>query len=105
MISVSMPRPRRMASRSDAPCTNALNRVLRTVRVARKTLRSGYSAWPKSPGVKACRMRGLQWSSAKLPSQTDQDCSLSGVAESWEQDKTDMSKWIFHLRHGVKFYK
>src|SRR5246500_3178635 len=27
-----------------------------------------------------------------------------GLAESWEQDKTDMSKWIFHLRHGVKFH-
>jgi peptide/nickel transport system substrate-binding protein len=27
-----------------------------------------------------------------------------GLAESWEQDKTDKSKWIFHLRHGVKFH-
>src|SRR6202048_1508222 len=28
----------------------------------------------------------------------------AGLGESWEQDKTDMSKWIFHLRHGVKFH-
>src|ERR1700726_225272 len=27
-----------------------------------------------------------------------------GLAESWEQDKTDKSKWIFHLRRGVKFH-
>src|SRR5438105_859349 len=27
-----------------------------------------------------------------------------GLAESWEQDKTDRSKWIFHLRHEVKFH-
>ena len=27
-----------------------------------------------------------------------------GLAESWEQDKTDRSKWIFHLRKGVKFH-
>jgi peptide/nickel transport system substrate-binding protein len=27
-----------------------------------------------------------------------------GLAESWEQDKTDQSKWIFHLRRGVKFH-
>ena len=27
-----------------------------------------------------------------------------GLGESWEQDKTDKSKWIFHLRHGVKFH-
>ena len=27
-----------------------------------------------------------------------------GLAESWEQDKTDMSKWIFNLRRGVKFH-
>ena len=63
--------------------TNALNRVLRTVRSPGRKLRSGYRAWPKSPGVKACRMRGPQWSSAKLPSQTDQDCSLSGVIVFW----------------------
>src|SRR6267378_3985323 len=28
----------------------------------------------------------------------------SGLAESWEQDKTDRTKWIFHLRKGVKFH-
>jgi len=27
-----------------------------------------------------------------------------GLAESWEQDKTDKSRWIFHLRRGVKFH-
>ena len=27
-----------------------------------------------------------------------------GLAESWEQDKTDPTKWIFHLRQGVKFH-
>jgi peptide/nickel transport system substrate-binding protein len=27
-----------------------------------------------------------------------------GLAESWEQDKTDKTKWIFHLRRGVKFH-
>jgi peptide/nickel transport system substrate-binding protein len=27
-----------------------------------------------------------------------------GLAESWEQDKEDKSKWIFHLRKGVKFH-
>jgi ABC-type transport system substrate-binding protein len=27
-----------------------------------------------------------------------------GLAESWEQDKNDRSKWIFHLRSGVKFH-
>src|SRR5437588_8765978 len=27
-----------------------------------------------------------------------------GLAESWEQDKTDKSKWVFHLRRGVKFH-
>jgi peptide/nickel transport system substrate-binding protein len=27
-----------------------------------------------------------------------------GLAESWEQDKNDKSKWIFHLRKGVKFH-
>jgi peptide/nickel transport system substrate-binding protein len=27
-----------------------------------------------------------------------------GLAESWEQDKNDKAKWIFHLRHGVKFH-
>src|SRR5499425_1079394 len=27
-----------------------------------------------------------------------------GLAESWEQDESDRSKWIFHLRRGVKFH-
>ena len=27
-----------------------------------------------------------------------------GLAESWEQDKNDRTKWVFHLRHGVKFH-
>src|SRR3954449_3436205 len=27
-----------------------------------------------------------------------------GLAESWEQDKEDKTKWIFHLRRGVKFH-
>jgi len=27
-----------------------------------------------------------------------------GLAESWEQDKEDRSKWIFRLRQGVKFH-
>ena len=27
-----------------------------------------------------------------------------GLAESWEQDNGDKSKWIFHLRRGVKFH-
>src|SRR6202048_5341615 len=27
-----------------------------------------------------------------------------GLAESWEQDKTGMSKWVFHIRRGVKFH-
>jgi ABC-type transport system substrate-binding protein len=27
-----------------------------------------------------------------------------GLAESWEQDQNDRSKWIFHLRRGVKFH-
>jgi ABC-type transport system substrate-binding protein len=27
-----------------------------------------------------------------------------GLAESWEQDKNDRSKWIFHLRRDVKFH-
>src|ERR1700693_3097707 len=27
-----------------------------------------------------------------------------GLAESWEQSKTDKKTWIFHLRHGVKFH-
>src|SRR6202048_3338645 len=27
-----------------------------------------------------------------------------GLADSWGQDKTDQSKWIFHLRPGVKFH-
>src|SRR4051794_20209090 len=27
-----------------------------------------------------------------------------GLAEKWEQDKEDKAKWIFHLRHGVKFH-
>src|SRR6266496_930813 len=27
-----------------------------------------------------------------------------GLAERWEQDKDDKSKWIFHLRKGVKFH-
>ena len=27
-----------------------------------------------------------------------------GLAESWEQDKADQTKWIFHLRQGVKFH-
>src|SRR5260221_13681247 len=27
-----------------------------------------------------------------------------GLAERWEQDKNDQSKWIFHLRRGVKFH-
>jgi ABC-type transport system substrate-binding protein len=27
-----------------------------------------------------------------------------GMAESWEQDNSDKTKWIFHLRHGVKFH-
>ena len=27
-----------------------------------------------------------------------------GLAESWEQDKDDPTKWIFHLRRGVKFH-
>ena len=27
-----------------------------------------------------------------------------GLAEKWEQDKNDKSKWIFHLRRGVKFH-
>ena len=27
-----------------------------------------------------------------------------GLAESWEQDKNDQTKWIFHLRKGVKFH-
>ena len=27
-----------------------------------------------------------------------------GLAESWEQDLNDKSKWVFHLRKGVKFH-
>jgi ABC-type transport system substrate-binding protein len=27
-----------------------------------------------------------------------------GLAESWEQDEKDRTKWIFHLRKGVKFH-
>jgi len=27
-----------------------------------------------------------------------------GLAESWEQDKGDRSKWVFHLRHAAKFH-
>jgi peptide/nickel transport system substrate-binding protein len=27
-----------------------------------------------------------------------------GLAESWEQDKNDKTKWIFHLRRGVEFH-
>ncbi|MDB5988606.1 MAG: 4-phytase [Herbaspirillum sp.] len=27
-----------------------------------------------------------------------------GLAESWEQGKSDKNTWIFHLRHGVKFH-
>ena len=27
-----------------------------------------------------------------------------GLAERWEQDKNDKTKWIFHLRRGVKFH-
>jgi peptide/nickel transport system substrate-binding protein len=27
-----------------------------------------------------------------------------GLAESWEQDENDKTKWIFHLRRGVKFH-
>ena len=27
-----------------------------------------------------------------------------GLAERWEQDKNDKTKWIFHLRKGVKFH-
>src|SRR5262249_53876742 len=29
---------------------------------------------------------------------------LPGLAESWEQDENDRTKWIFHLRKGVKFH-
>ena len=27
-----------------------------------------------------------------------------GLAERWEQDKADPTRWIFHLRRGVKFH-
>src|SRR5262245_16617864 len=27
-----------------------------------------------------------------------------GLAERWEQDKDDKSKWVFHLRKGGKFH-
>src|SRR4030088_453781 len=27
-----------------------------------------------------------------------------GLADSWEQGKSDKNTWIFHLRHGVKFH-
>ena len=27
-----------------------------------------------------------------------------GLAESWEQSKTDLTKWVFKLRQGVKFH-
>jgi peptide/nickel transport system substrate-binding protein len=27
-----------------------------------------------------------------------------GLAETWEQDENDRTKWIFHLRRGVKFH-
>src|SRR5262245_16821317 len=27
-----------------------------------------------------------------------------GLAERWEQDKENKSKWIFHLRQGLKFH-
>ena len=27
-----------------------------------------------------------------------------GLADKWEQDKEDKTKWIFHLRQGVKFH-
>ena len=27
-----------------------------------------------------------------------------GLAESWEQDANDKTKWVFHLRKGVKFH-
>src|SRR5580698_3203623 len=29
---------------------------------------------------------------------------LPGLAEKWEQDPADNKRWIFHLRHGVKFH-
>ncbi|HWZ48068.1 MAG TPA: ABC transporter substrate-binding protein [Herbaspirillum sp.] len=38
-------------------------------------------------------------------SHADQRATLRpGLAESWEQSKTDKKIWIFHLRHGVKFH-
>jgi peptide/nickel transport system substrate-binding protein len=36
---------------------------------------------------------------------TDQLAPLRpGLAEKWEQDPADNKRWIFHLRHGVKFH-
>lgn len=36
---------------------------------------------------------------------TDQLAPLRpGLAEKWEQDPADSKRWIFHLRHGVKFH-
>jgi len=36
---------------------------------------------------------------------TDQLAPLRpGLAEKWEQDPADTRRWIFHLRHGVKFH-
>ena len=29
---------------------------------------------------------------------------VPGLAESWEISKDDQTKWIFHLRRGVKFH-
>ena len=29
---------------------------------------------------------------------------IPGLAESWEVSKADNTKWIFHLRRGVKFH-
>jgi peptide/nickel transport system substrate-binding protein len=29
---------------------------------------------------------------------------IPGLAESWEVDAKDRTRWVFHLRHGVKFH-
>jgi peptide/nickel transport system substrate-binding protein len=38
-------------------------------------------------------------------SRADQPANVRpGLAESWEQDKNDKTKWVFHLRRDVKFH-
>jgi ABC-type transport system substrate-binding protein len=67
-----------------------------------------YTAGQPDQGGEGYRFIGYQMYDALINWDLSQGDRLPdlvpGLAESWEVSKEDNTKWIFHLRRGVKFH-